>query len=94
MAMKSDQVILSVKVTPNSKRNVVMASKDGIWSLKIAAPPIDDRANKELLAFLSKTLGIRKNALSLIKGFSSRKKLISVSGMNQEQIKLKLSSEL
>jgi uncharacterized protein (TIGR00251 family) len=87
-------VILAVKVTPSAKRNMVMASKDGIWSLKIAAPAIDDRANKELLAFLSKTLGIRKNALSIIKGFSSRNKLICVSGMNQEQITLKLSSEL
>jgi uncharacterized protein (TIGR00251 family) len=92
--MKSNQVILTVKVTPSAKRNMVMASKDGIWSLKIAAPAINGRANNELLAFLSKTLGIRKNALSMIKGLSSRKKFIAVSGMNQEQITLKLSSEL
>jgi uncharacterized protein YggU (UPF0235/DUF167 family) len=51
-------------------------------------------ANEELLAFLSKKLNVRKSSLSVVKGQTSRKKLVSVSGMNQKEMARRLYGEL
>ena len=89
-----DEAKLVVRVTPGAKRNAVTGLKEGVWHIKIAAPPIEGKANEELVAFLSKLLGVRKSNLSVVKGQTSRNKLVSVSGLPQKEIKLRLSAEL
>ncbi len=88
------KAIFSVRVTPGAKRNAVTAFKEGTWYIKIAAPPVDGKANEELAEFLSRVLGVRKNNLSLLKGQTSRNKLVSVSGLGQKEAMLRLSAEL
>ena len=94
MDIRRDEAILAVRVTPGAKRNAVAAFKEGIWNIKIAAPPVEGRANEELLAFLSKKLNVRKSSLIVVKGQSNRNKLVSVSGMSQKEIARRLSAEL
>jgi len=94
MDVRRDEAILAVKVTPGAKRNAVTALKEGVWNIKIAAPPVEGRANEELLAFLSKKLNVCKSSLSVIKGRTSHFKLVSVSGLSQKEIARRLSTEL
>ena len=94
MEIRRDEAILAVRVTPGAKRNAVTALKEGVWDIKIAAPPVGGRANEELVAFLSKKLDIRRNSLNVIKGHSSRNKFVSVSGMSQKEIARRLYAEL
>ena len=94
MDIRRDEAILAVRVTPGAKCNAVTALKEGVWNIKIAAPPVEGRANEELVAFLSKKLDIRRSSLNVIKGQSSRNKLVSVSGMSQKEIARRLSAEL
>ena len=94
MDIRRDEAILAVRVTPGAKRNAVTAFKEGVWNIKIAAPPVEGRANEELVAFLSKKLDIRRSSLNVIKGQSSRNKLVSVSGMSQKEIARRLSAKL
>ena len=94
MDILRDEAILAVRVTPGAKRNAVTGFKEGIWNIKIAAPPFEGRANEELLAFLSKKLNIRKSSLNVVKGQTSRKKLVSVSGMSQKEMARRLYDEL
>ncbi|MGA3094725.1 MAG: DUF167 domain-containing protein [Dehalococcoidales bacterium] len=94
MDIRRDKAILAVRVTPGAKRNAITALKEGVWNIKIAAPPVEGRANEELVAFLSKKLDIRRSSLNVIKGQSSRNKLVSVSGMSQKEIARRLSAEL
>ena len=94
MDILRDETILAVRVTPGAKRNTVTACKEGVWNIKIAALPVEGKANKELFAFLSKKMGIRRSSLNVIKGQSSRNKLVSVSGMSQKEIARRLSAEL
>ncbi len=94
MDIRRDEAILAVRVTPGAKRNAVTAFKEGVWDIKIAAPPVGGRANEELVALLSKKLDIRRNSLNVIKGQSSRNKLVSVSGMSQKEIARRLSAKL
>jgi uncharacterized protein (TIGR00251 family) len=77
---------LSVKVTPSAGRNEITGWRDGALHLKIAAPPEKGKANKELIDFLGRKLGIKKSAISIIKGQTGRNKVITIEGMNREEI--------
>lgn len=77
---------ISLHVYPNAPRNQVVGFEDGVLRLKIAAPPLKGQANRELVAFLSRLLGVSKGSLAILKGHTSRNKLISVSGFSQEEV--------
>ena len=57
-----------------------------VLQVKVAAPPIKGKANKELVSFLSQVLGISKNTLTILKGHTSRNKVILVTGLSQEEL--------
>ena len=78
--------MLHVRAHPNASKSAAVGFTDGILQLKIAAPPVQGKANKELLAFLSKMLGISTSAISIEKGHTSRNKVLSISGLSQEEI--------
>jgi len=83
---------LAVKVTPNAGRSEITGFKAGVLQVKIGAPPDKGKANKELADFLSGVLGIKKSAILIIKGQTSRNKLISIEGMSGEEILKRLQS--
>jgi uncharacterized protein (TIGR00251 family) len=83
---------LAVKVTPNAGRNVISGFKDGVLQIKIAAPPDKGKANKELIDFLSERLGIKKSAITIVKGHTSRNKIIDIEGINREEALKRLST--
>jgi uncharacterized protein len=82
---------LAVKITPNAGRNEITGFKEGIWQVKISAPPDKGKANKELVDFLSTRLGVRKAAILIVKGQTSRNKVIAVENLSSEQILKRLS---
>jgi uncharacterized protein (TIGR00251 family) len=71
-------VLLDIKVTPKASRQEISGEKGGRLAVKIAAPPVDGKANAELFALLAKKLGVKKNALSFVSGETSRLKTINV----------------
>ncbi len=77
---------LTVKVTPNASRNQILGLKQGILQVKIAAPPEKGKANKELIDFLAEELGVKKSAVSIIKGQTSRYKTILITGMSDKEL--------
>jgi uncharacterized protein len=83
--MKEKPVRIAVQAHPGAKRNEVMRFEEGVWQLKIAAPPTEGKANKELIEFLSEILDISKSRVTIEKGVASHRKLISVEGLSQEQ---------
>lgn len=77
---------ISLRVYPNAARNEVVGFADGVLRLKVAAAPVRGEANRELIAFLAKLLGVDKSALTIIKGHTSRNKLLAVSGLDPEEV--------
>ena len=82
---------LQVKVTPNASRNEIIGLADGVLQVKIAAPPTKGKANRELTAFLSQALGVKKSSLSIVKGQTSRNKVIAIEGLSRDDIMRQLS---
>jgi uncharacterized protein (TIGR00251 family) len=68
----------------------VLGFSGGVLKIRVAAPPVRDKANKELIAFLSRILGVSKGALTIIHGRASRDKVLAIEGMSQEQIMKRL----
>jgi uncharacterized protein (TIGR00251 family) len=82
---------LSVKVTPNAGRSEITGLTGGVLQVKIAAPPVKGRANKELIEFLGKALGVKKSSLAIVKGQTSRNKVIGIEGITSEEIVRRLT---
>ena len=88
--MKS--VKISVQVHPGAKKNAVVRFQDGVWHMKIAAPPVEGKANRELIEFLSEILGVNKSRITIEKGTTSRKKLIAVEGLTEVEVTKRLQT--
>ncbi len=69
---------LSVRVTPNAKTTQLIAWHDHTLFLRLAAPPIDNRANIALVSFLAELFSLPKTSILLHKGSSSRTKLVDI----------------
>ncbi len=75
---------LAIKVTPGARRNEILGWEDDypqvgrVLKLKIAAPPVEGKANKEIERFLAKTLGLSPSAVSILHGSSGRIKLVEL----------------
>ena len=89
--MTSGQVLLSVRVQPNAVRSEVAGFADGVLGVRVAAPPTRGKANRELVALLSRSLGIGKSRINIIRGHTARNKLIAIEGLSQEEISERLS---
>ncbi|HEX3012049.1 MAG TPA: DUF167 domain-containing protein [Syntrophomonadaceae bacterium] len=77
-------VRLEIKVQPRSSRNQMAGVQDGILKIKLTAPPVDGEANLALIEYLSSLLGVPKRSINLIKGETSRNKLVEINGIKRE----------
>ncbi len=92
-ANKDSQIIrLAVKITPNAGRNEITGFKDDVLRVKIGAPPEKGKANKELIDFLSNTLEVSKSSITIIRGQTSRNKIIGIEGIKQEDLIARLKT--
>jgi hypothetical protein len=82
---------LAVRVSPSASRSEVIGLKEGVLQVRIAAPPVKGKANRELIDFLSRALGVRKSAVSIVKGETSRNKVIAIAGKSREEVIRRLS---
>lgn len=78
---------ISVRVKPKAQRNQIYAIlMDGTYKIRINESPEKGRANKSLLKYLSKIVGIPHTSFKIISGAGSRQKIIEVQGIRQEQL--------
>lgn len=86
------KTLLNIWAQPGAKKNMVVGEMDGAIKIKVAAPPVDGKANKELVTFIAKKLGLKKNAVTIESGEKSRRKTISIEGMEADDARRKLLS--
>ena len=84
--MKEEPATIVVQVQPNASQNKVARFADGIWYLRIAAPPVKGKTNQELYKFLSDILGVSKSNLTIAKGVTSKRKVVAIKGLMQAQV--------
>jgi len=72
-------VTLQVKVKPNARASSLVQSPDGSWLAQLKAPPVDGKANEELIALIARHFGCAKSAVAIRSGASGRIKRVQVS---------------
>jgi uncharacterized protein (TIGR00251 family) len=77
----SNTKTIQVKVKPNSRTSSLERLGDGsLWQAKLKSPPVDGRANAELVALVAERFGCRKSAVTIKSGASRRLKLVQIEG--------------
>ncbi len=90
----SDGVRLRIRAKPRASRSRVVGVREGSLEVAVAAPPVDGEANAELTAFLAKTLGVAKSAVSVVSGESARVKLLAIRGVDEAAVRRILAQVL
>lgn len=81
-----DGIIVNIKISPNAKKNEII--KDGeITKVKITAQPVDGKANKALVEYLSKTFKVPKTSIQILKGETSKEKTILFAVFDEDKLK-------
>jgi len=76
-----DEVItLTLHVQPGAKRSEIVGLHGNALKIKLAAPPVDGRANEALLKFLADTFAVPMRNVELIRGGQSRHKIVTIIG--------------
>ena len=78
LSARGDGVLLQLSVMPNARRTEVDGLHNGALRVRLAAPPIDGRANEALIAWLAKSLGVPKRDVKVLRGESSRRKQVAI----------------
>jgi uncharacterized protein (TIGR00251 family) len=82
---------LKIKAVPNGKKNEVIGRIGDAWKIRLQAPPVDGKANKALTDFLSEKLNLRRDAIQLLSGQTSREKRLQITGLSQEETEARLT---
>ena len=69
-------MILQVKVKPNARASLLEQKDDGTWHAQLKSPPVDGKANAELIALVAERFGCRKAHVTIKAGASGRMKLV------------------
>ena len=93
-AVADNSVLLKLYVQPRASKNRLIGLHDGCLKIGVAAPPVDGKANKQVLKFLATTLGIANRDLVLKSGVQSRRKQVVVHSLDAETVRTRIESRL
>ena len=74
------QTTLTLHIQPGAKKTEVAGEHGDALKIRLAAPPVDGKANVALIAFVADRLGVAKSSVSLKSGQTSRRKVLEVTG--------------
>ncbi len=69
---------ITVSVSTNAKNNSISLVENGVYKLKINSQPIEGRANKDIIKYLSKLLKIPKSSIRIVLGEHCKNKVIDI----------------
>jgi uncharacterized protein (TIGR00251 family) len=81
---------LAIKAVPNAPRSEVIGWLGDALKVKVHAPPVEGRANEVLCEFLAETLDLPRRAVTVLRGDTSRQKIIRIDGLSLTTVKSRL----
>ena len=81
----SDGILVNIKIVPNSSKNDIVLEEEFV-KVKITAQPIEGKANKALIEFLSKKFKIPKTNIKIVKGETSKEKILYIETSDHKKI--------
>ena len=84
---------ITVKVQPRAKKTELAEKLGDAYKLRLAAPPVDGKANEACIRFFAERFGVAKSAVRIVQGLSSRLKVIEIDGPDLGEVERMLSNE-
>jgi len=81
-----DGCIVTVKVTPRAKKPEITAADPDWLRIRLQAPPVDGKANAELIALFAKLFGFPKHSVEILTGDTSRLKRVKLHGVSADAV--------
>lgn len=82
----ADGVLVKVKVVPRASKTELCGMYSDTIRIRLSSPPVDGKANKELLGYFAKRLSVSKQQVSLHAGASSRIKRVKITGISKNRL--------
>lgn len=76
-----DGIMIEVRVEPRSSKKGVSGVIDNVLKVKLTAPPVEGEANEQLIEVLSELTGVRKSNIRIVRGLSSKRKVVEIRGV-------------
>ncbi|RMH14127.1 MAG: YggU family protein [Gemmatimonadetes bacterium] len=83
-------VDITVRAQPRASRSEVVGPHGDALRVRLAAPPVDGAANKELVRLLARTLDVPRSAVDVVSGQSGRTKRVRVDGLDAATARARL----
>lgn len=87
-----DGVVLNLHIQPGAKKTEVAGPHGDALKIRLAAPPVDGKANAALVEFIAAQVGCGRAAVALVSGQASRAKRVRVAGMTPDEVAARLES--
>lgn len=84
---------IKFRIIPNARKTELAGEYANAVKIKLSAPPIEGKANAELIKYLSKSLGVSKSSITFISGETSKDKLLEIPNFDMKAIIEKLSEK-
>ncbi|RAI12091.1 MAG: YggU family protein [Candidatus Melainabacteria bacterium] len=81
----AENLIIKLKISPNASKNEIIKT-DEIVKVKVTAQPIENKANKALIEFLSKNFKVPKSSIEIVKGETSKEKTILFKNISSDKM--------
>lgn len=90
LRMDGDDVVLSLHIQPGAKKTEVVGLHGEALKIRLAAPPVDGKANAALIEFIAAKVGAGRTAVALVSGETSRAKRVRIGGMTVQDAATRL----
>ncbi len=84
MTERPDSIRLALKVQPRAKRNEIVVGEGADLRVRVTAPPVDSKANEAVVKLLAEQLEVSRSAVRILRGLTSRSKVVEVAGLDAE----------
>ena len=87
-----DGVILALHIQPGARKTEIAGPHGDALKIRLAAPPVDGKANAALIEFLARKLGAGRTAVDLVSGDTSRSKRVRIAGLAIDEARARLAA--
>lgn len=88
--VKGERVALAVLVKPKARKTAILGLHHGMVKLAIASPPVDGKANREVVRFLAELFNLKKKQVTILRGERSREKVCLLGDLDERTVRSRL----
>ena len=85
-------ITFDIQVIPNASRTEIAGVQEGVFKVKVTAPPVEGAANEACIKLLAKELGLKKSQMEISSGAKSRKKTVLIKDISKAELETKINN--